>query len=282
MYGDCLFASARSRLNDSMSTAATRRRKSRAPAMLAGAVTATAAVFAAIAVVVDGADSTRAPLAAVFRVEGLGCKRSPTRTVATIVAAPPDGAGQLLLTVAHGVVGQERVELVRGESRIPVRVVAVDTDWDLAVLQPQAPLLGDGGSPIAPTGRADARPGNATFVVFDESTDASPVAVTRTSRVTKRLRIRTEDIYLREVKGRELRPGLEVQAEARVGDSGGPLFDVNGSMIGLVWGTSRKSTARSWATRVQAADELISEALAASRAPTITRSEGLNLLACAP
>ncbi len=272
-----------------MSHVASHRGGLRAVVPLVAFVTAVVAVVAAIGVTVESAPVTRAPLEAVFRIEGLGCKRNPTRTVGTVVTEPLADGGQLLLTVAHGVVGQDAIELVDGETRAPLRLVAVDGDWDLALLQVGSPLRQDDGNAISPVPFSEGRVGNASFVVFEGRSEGvsegqselREVAVPRPAYVAKRLRIRTEDIYLRDVETRTARPSLEVRTVAVVGDSGGPLFDVNGEMIGLVWGTSRKSVGRSWATRVQAAASMIDTTRAALQRDN-TSFESLRLLACAP
>ena len=272
-----------------MSHVASRRRESRAVVPFFAFVTAVVAVVAAIGITMEFAPSTRAPLEAVFRIEGLGCKRNPTRTVGTVVTEPLADGGQLLLTVAHGVVGQDAIELVDGETRVPLRLVAVDSDWDLALLQVGSPLRRDDGNAVGAAPFSEGRVGNASFVVFEGRSEVVPegsselreVAVPRPAYVAKRLRIRTEDIYLRDVAARTARPGLEVRTATVVGDSGGPLFDVSGAMIGLVWGTSRKSAGRSWATRVQAAASMIDTTKAALMREN-AKFESLRLLACAP
>lgn len=279
--GDCLLAIATSRLNEQMSHVASRRGGFRNVAVLVVYIIAVAVVVAAIAIVVESAPSSRAPVDAVFRIEGLGCKRNPTRTVGTVVSESLPGGGQLVLTVAHGVVGQEATEIVDGSTRVRLRLIAVDSDWDLAVLHAEQPLQGDDDTPVGGVAFAEGRIGNASFVVFEDRSGVREAAVVRPAYLAKRLRIRTEDIYLNDVESREGRPGLEVRTPARVGDSGGPLFDANGEMVGLVWGTSRKSSDRSWATRVQAATSMIETAKVALRRGDAP-SGSLRLLACAP
>jgi len=272
-----------------MSQSASPRRTSRGIFSLAAFTLSATVIYVLIAAVVAGAPSTRAPLDAVFRLEALGCKRNPTRTVGTVVTDPLGSGGQLVLTVAHGVVGQDTIEIVAGNTRVPMRIVAVDSEWDLAVLQALTPLLGDDAAPLKGVRFAEGRVGNSAFVVFEETTESRAtapevreVASVRPAFVAKRLRIRTEDIYLLDVDTRGARPGFEVRTAAFVGDSGGPLFDTNGDMVGLVWGTSRKSADRSWATRVQAAIEMIESATAELRGGENASFESLNLLACAP
>lgn len=265
-----------------MSRFTSHRAVSRAATAIVAYPLAVMAVFSVIAVVVTSAPSTRAPLDAVVRLEGLGCKRNPTRSVGTVVTEPLANGGQLVLTVAHGVVGQRDVDLVAGSLRVPLRLIAVDTEWDLAVLQAAVPLPSNDGTPVGGVRFAEGRVGNATFVAFQDASDGFQDATVRAAHIKRRLRVRTEDIYLRKLDDREARPGLEVRVEATVGDSGGPLFDPNGDMIGVIWGTSRTSSGRSWATRVQASSALIETARQTLQDDANATLESLRLLACAP
>lgn len=257
-------------------------RRRRGFAAVIAFVSAVAGTVLAIDFVVAGAPPTRASTEAVFRIEGLGCKRKPTRTVGTVVSEPSYSAGQLVLTVAHGVVGQDSVVALDGDRRIPMQIVAVDTEWDLAVLQASSPLLAENGLPIGPVPVAEGRAGHASFVVFEEVSDTRELQVVRPAYVSRRLRINTEDIYLADLRDRDARPGLEVRTATFVGDSGGPLFNPNGELIGLVWGTSRKTAERSWATRVQAANSLIESARISRDDNSNASADALRLLACAP
>jgi S1-C subfamily serine protease len=257
-------------------------RRRRGFAAVIAFVSAVAGIVLAIDFVVAGAPPTRASTEAVFRIEGLGCKRKPTRTVGTVVSEPSYSAGQLVLTVAHGVVGQDSVVALDGDRRIPMQVVAVDTEWDLAVLQAASPLFAQTNQPVDPVQFAEARVGNASFVVFDEADGGREIQTVRPAHVVRRLRIKTEDIYLTDLPDSNGRPGLEVRTATHVGDSGGPLFNPNGELIGVVWGTSRKTAERSWATRVQAANELIESARNSVTTNGNAHSEVSRLLACAP
>jgi hypothetical protein len=238
---------------------------------------AAAVVFAVISVVVSRAEPDIAPVHAVYQVEGFGCRRLPTRTVATVVALSPDGGPQILLSVAHGVVGQDRIELSAGQRRIALETLAVDTEWDLALLRPAEVLVDDSGTVIEPVRFAAPREGNAKVVIFVDS-HSGREPTTRSVIIERRLRIRTEDIYLQDVQGRELRPGLRLQAEVVVGDSGAPVFNPNGEMVAIIWGASRKVGTRAWATRVEAADALLQQAIERIRA---NRAESVSALACA-
>ncbi|NDC91652.1 MAG: hypothetical protein EB089_07355, partial [Acidimicrobiia bacterium] len=70
----------------------------------------------------------------------------------------------------------------------------------------------------------------------------------------RRLKINTQDIYLRE---KTTRPGLEVELDVEVGNSGGPLLNKSGELVGIVWSTSRIVENRSWATRSEAVTKLL-------------------------
>ena len=280
--GDCLGTIANSRLNELMSPDESARRVVRFRTALVALVAVATVTVAAVCRVVSDEPLSQPPVDAVFRLEGVGCKRNPTRTVGTVVSEPTSDGGQLVLTVAHGVVGQGSVIAVDGDRRVPMRLVAVDTEWDLAVLQASLPLLGSSGSPVGPVGIAEGQSGDAWFVVFEQAGKNRERQVTRSARVIRRLQINTEDIYLRDLTTRDARPGMEVHAETYVGDSGGPLFDPHGKLVGVVWGTSRKTKDRSWATRVQAATGLIESARSAAAARTNASSVAASLLACAP
>jgi hypothetical protein len=238
---------------------------------------AAAVVFAVISVVVSRAGPDIAPVSAVYQVEGFGCRRLPTRTVATVVAVSPDGGPQILLSVAHGVVGQDRIELSDGPRRIALEALAVDTEWDLALLRPAEVLVDDSGSVVEPVNFAAPREGNANTVVFVDS-HSGRAPTTRPVVIERRLRIRTEDVYLQDVQGRELRPGLRLRAEVVVGDSGAPVFNPNGELVAVIWGASRKVGTRAWATRVEAADALLRQAIERIQA---NRAESVSALACA-
>lgn len=273
---DCRLATAHSRLNDIVPDHPSERDGfSSVYVLLAGL--AAVVVFAVISVVVSRAEPDNAPVRAVFQVEGFGCRRLPTRTVATVVAVSPDGGPQILLSVAHGVVGQDRLELLDGLRRIALDTLAVDTEWDLALLRPAEELVDNSGSMVEPVRLAAPREGNANMVTFVDSYSGRE-PTTRSVVIERRLRIRTEDVYLQDVLDRELRPGLRLQAEVVVGDSGAPVFNPNGELVAIIWGASRKVGSRAWATRVEAVDSLLRNTIERIEA---NRVESVGALACA-
>ncbi len=75
------------------------------------------------------------------------------------------------------------------------------------------------------------------YVFRDGAVEVLPV------RVRRPVQIHTEDIY---IEGDTYRPGFELDAEIRSGDSGGPVM-VDGEVIGVIWARSSKFDARAYA-----------------------------------
>lgn len=198
-------------------------------------------------------DPTQRQYPAVVLVRSSGCKQAVTLSVGTVVE------DSLIVTVAHSVAGQQEYKVLTVDGRsLPATLEAIDTDLDLALLH-VAQLS------IAPVDLTEAHAGSSvTFVAFADGEQVSRPAVIR-----RALRINTEDIYL---NNKVVRPGLEVAAEVKVGNSGGPLIDDHSKMVGIIWGTSRNTQNRSWATRVEAIQELLKSG---------TRFAGIADLACA-
>ncbi len=178
----------------------------------------------------------------VVLITSIGCKSAPIQTVGTVIG---DG---LVLTVAHGVAGQTSTSITTISGQVlSARIVAIDVNLDLAVLyfDPTELTLD-----LAPLKFGDAIAGiNAYFVAYQDS-----LQVVRPAKIRRRLLINTQDIYL---KADVSRPGIEVETSVVVGNSGGPIINDNGEIVGVVWSTSRTVENRSWATRVQATNELL-------------------------
>lgn len=191
-------------------------------------------------------DSRKIDATSVVLITSAGCRTAETRTVGTIIK---DG---YVLTVAHGVAGQasNQVTTATGKS-FQATVVAIDTDQDIALLKLD-PTAED--PEFVELNFAEAKQGEKiSFVAFDDQQQ-----VIREARVTRRLKINTEDIYLQK---KVSRPGLEVELQVEIGNSGGPLINKSGQLVGIVWSTSRIVKNRSWATRVEAVDQLFSPEL---------------------
>jgi S1-C subfamily serine protease len=153
--------------------------------------------------------------------------------VATGVAA---GDGRVL-TVAHPFSSGHAVR-VGGR---PARVVRVDRRLDLAVLavpglRAPAIRLGAGGSRArivvlraARTRTVDARVRRRVTVAFRDQPDDPP----------------------------RMRPGLELAAAIDPGDSGAPVLDARGRLLGVLYARSRDRAGTAWAVDAAAARRLI-------------------------
>ncbi|MFM8942838.1 MAG: serine protease [Acidimicrobiaceae bacterium] len=184
---------------------------------------------------------------AVVLITSTGCRSAETRTVGTIID------GGFILTVAHGVAGQNLNQITTTTGTVfEASIAAIDIDLDLALLQVDGTFQSQLSEPLR---LVAAKPGErVSFVAFDDNEQ-----FTRDAKIKRRLKINTQDIYL---KNKTSRPGLEVELEVNVGNSGGPLINRSGEVVGIVWSTSRVVKNRSWATRSEAVNALLVEASA--------------------
>lgn len=174
-----------------------------------------------------------------------GCRTAATNTVGSFISE------KFILTVAHGVAGQTTNEVTTlNGTKFLAKTVAIDTEQDLALLRVDA-LPSD--SEIEPLDLGIAKAGQTvSFVAFSEQNQ-----FVKTAKIRRRLKINTRDIYLKE---KVSRPGLEVDLKVAVGNSGGPLINESGELVGIVWSTSRLVDNRSWATRTDEMSRLIETA----------------------
>lgn len=145
--------------------------------------------------------------------------------------------GDLVVTVAHAVI-QADLLVVRahGDEGNGV-VVALDRRTDLALLEV-------GGLDSAPAELGEARIDDRVTLVGGLAAGDIPATVRRVL-----------DIRIEEVLGtdRVIRRGLELSAEAEVGDSGSGVFGSGGELLGVVFAVDSDGSGTAWAT---AASEL--------------------------
>jgi S1-C subfamily serine protease len=138
-------------------------------------------------------------------------------------------------TVAHLVAGSRTVAVRVGNERLQSRVVAVDREHDLALLEVA-------GLDAVALPRAETTAG-------EEGQMFSPGArdVALPFRVTRRVRARMAGVE---------RDALEIEADVDPGDSGAALVDARGRLIGLVFAASRERDA-GYAVPAGELDELL-------------------------
>jgi S1-C subfamily serine protease len=209
-----------------------------------------AAVVALVAI--GGCTSAHAqrvdPTKSVVVIQATGCRPFPNRAVGMVVG---DG---LVATVAHAVAGESDIGVVAPDGRtLHGKVAAIDTAIDAAVLRV-------GGLDLPPLPRRTYKDGEPVRLVRAANGDTSSTPITIQRRVT----VRTTDIYR---QGDHLRPGFEIGADVKAGDSGGGLVGADGSLLGLVWATSREVDDQAWALPVEAIDPLMN-AVNAGKTPS--------------
>jgi len=187
------------------------------------------------------------PTKSVVVIQATGCRPFPNSAVGMVVG---DG---LVATVAHAVAGESDIGVVTPDGRtLHGKVAAIDTALDAAVLRV-------GALDLHPLTRRPYKTGEPVRLVraANGDTSSTPIAIQR--RVT----VRTTDIYR---QGDHLRPGFEIAADVKAGDSGGGIVGADGSLLGLVWATSREVDDQAWALPVEAIEPLIS-AVSEGQAP---------------
>jgi S1-C subfamily serine protease len=164
-------------------------------------------------------------------VAGTACLRP---ILATAVAVEDN----LLLTVAHAIAGAEAdlaVIDLEGIERAAL-VVAFDPEHDLALLEV------DGFKhPIELAAAAAGATGTIGAVGSDLVVEAIPYRVIRIVSAS------SGDIY---DQGQVLRQALEIEANVGPGDSGAPLLDDGGAMVGMLFAESEGVDGSAWALDV--------------------------------
>ena len=180
------------------------------------------------------------PAASTVAVDASGCGLADSRAVGLVVG---DG---LVATVAHAVAGQTAIAVVTPDGRrLSGEVAAIDTDLDAAIVH-----IGELGLPALPRRAYTDQEPVELMLSHDGTVSSTPIEVRR--RVT----IGTSDIYR---QGHHLRPGFELTAHIVPGDSGGGVVGADGSLLGVVWATSRETDDRAWALTADAYQPLLDQ-----------------------
>lgn len=183
----------------------------------------------------------RAPDSAIARSGGVRRARpSVVRVLGTACGLGVEGSGwvagpQLVVTNAHVVAGESDTTVQPGGAgeRLAARAVAFDTRNDLAVLR----VAGLAARPLRID--ADPAPGTSAAVLgfpLDGPFDVEP------GRIGAARQILSQDAYGR---GPVKRDVLPLRARVRSGNSGGPLVDSRGAVVGTVFAATAQRGSRS-------------------------------------
>lgn len=156
-----------------------------------------------------------------------------------------------VLTNAHVVAGTDQVAIEIGRGQFDADVVSYDPGTDLAVLA--VPDLTADAMSFA---RADAASGNDVIALgypLDGPYTASP------GRIRERIHLRGPDIYDASTVVRDV---YTVRGKVQSGNSGGPLIDPAGRVVGVVFGAAVDDPETGF---VLTADEVSDEVAAAPR-----------------
>ncbi|WP_029137168.1 MarP family serine protease [Nakamurella lactea] len=136
-------------------------------------------------------------------------------------------ADDRVLTNAHVVAGSATAKIQSGNGWLPAQVVLYDPETDLAVLQ--VPGL---GLPALPFDPAPVEIGSDAIVAGYPLN--GPFSV-EPARIATRFQLRGPDIYGASTVQREV---YTLRAVVQPGNSGGPLLNPDGTVIGVVFGTA--------------------------------------------
>jgi S1-C subfamily serine protease len=155
-------------------------------------------------------------------------------------------APQRVMTNAHVVAGTDQVSVETDKGQLAARVVHYDPETDVAVLS--VPELT--AKPLT-FAAEDAKNGDSSIVLgypLDGPYTASP------SRISERIMLRGPDIYDAQTVTRDV---FTVRALVQSGNSGGPLVDTSGNVIGVVFGAATDTNTTGFAlTAKEVRDEV--------------------------
>ena len=156
-----------------------------------------------------------------------------------------------IVTNAHVVAGADEVRVQGGDQVLRARVVVFDSRRDLAVLSVPGLLL-----PPLPLGGELKRGDSAAVPGYPLD---GPYRVV-SARVRAQLDARGLDIYGRERVVREI---YSLAATVQPGNSGGPLLDTNGQVVGVIFAKSLEDDSTGYALTLAEARPVLDEAAAA-------------------
>jgi S1-C subfamily serine protease len=184
----------------------------------------------------------------VVKIRGTASSCSRALEGSGFVVAP-----QRVVTNAHVVAGTDETAVETSQGRLPARVVYFDPEVDIAVLavpRLQAPAL-----TMAP---AVGRTGDST-IVLGYPLDGPYTATA--ARIRSEITLQGPDIYDANTVHRDV---FTVRAQVRSGNSGGPLVNPSGQVVGVVFGASVQDADTGFALTAKQVSPVIKEAPALS------------------
>lgn len=186
--------------------------------------------------VFEGAESIR-PIDAPTTGQSLGVQQAGASVVKILTTqtscnSGSEGSGWVLshgiiVTNAHVVAGSDLVVVqARNGQQLPARVIRFDPERDVAALS--APQL---ASPALATDRT-ATTGDSGFALGYPNDGGYTVSA---ARIRQQLTAHGSDIYKKNEVAREI---FSLRGQIRPGNSGGPLVNGNGKVIGMVFARS--------------------------------------------
>ena len=156
---------------------------------------------------------------------------------------------QQVMTNAHVVAGTNEVSVESGDRRLPAKVVYYDPETDIAVLSVRgltAPAMRFAGQ--------DGDSGQDSIVLgypLDGPYTAAP------SRIRDRINLSGPDIYGSRTVARDV---FTLRAVVKSGNSGGPLVDTKGDVIGVVFGAAIDNSDTGFALTAAEVHDALSQA----------------------
>lgn len=158
----------------------------------------------------------------VLKIRGTASSCSRALEGTGFVVAP-----QRVVTNAHVVAGTDETSVETSQGRLPARVVYFDPEVDLAVLA--VPRLEAQPLSLA-SGSAES---GSSAIVLGYPLDGPYTATA--ARIRSEITLQGPDIYDARTVRRDV---FTVRAQVRSGNSGGPLVNPSGTVIGVVFGAS--------------------------------------------
>jgi S1-C subfamily serine protease len=172
----------------------------------------------------------RAAEGAIYRVEGHGCGGIVTGSAYPV-------APHYLVTNAHVVSGTSHTTVSQGPAGsrgVPATVVFFDPERDVAILHVTGLTL----TPLTSGSASHGTQGAVIGYPGGGDEDVEPAVV------SEEVRAQGRDIYNEQIVNRDI---LVMQSLVRPGNSGGPMVDLNGHVIGLVFAASSTNANQAYA-----------------------------------